>query len=611
MNKSKNVIDLKTIKLHTKRSQEPIAVFALLAITAWIAHFCFSSSFGFYEDDYFRINRVMEMNFSELWVALKSEVLTNGRPLHYTSIIAFSFLGNKLGGLTGIYFIAYTLFTVNCFLFYLFLKRLFDRQSFTIIGALSFCLFPVNTTQTWLAAAFGVQISMTFLLLAFHSYLGRKKLLSYLCISCCLLSYETFFFIFLTAPLLNKQWNSRQLRELFKHILILLGMIVLVVLLRKLLIKTVGVMDIGIAPAFRVSLRLMVYGSLVSMGMFILRAFDTLLMWDFRSYTVQHIPWEFAKDVYVKYLPISLMSLFLVLSNLKIYCAADDISVKTIIESKYLNIELELPAFCRHLLKLMTTGILMVILSYPLSLTMSPFTLTGRDTRIHLPASIGISIISACVFSILIYLMDVYKKRLITSFGLSIFFTLLIGFGLIVQHDYRISWQYQQAFWTDVMRLAPDLEDGTKILVEDPRFKSPQQITANAWYVSLILDQIYKFPKDWKNPPNLHLVPLKWYEYALSQSNLFDLNSRDLQRQVNRVGFPNFVSDENYQFPSSNVIVLASQNGKLVRQTTPLIVGDRTLPLKQLPTNFTPLEKSNLYNYLRVDEINKIEYLEE
>lgn len=605
------MIDLKAINLSNKQNQQYLAVFALLAITAWVSHFWFSSSFGLHEDDYFRINRVMEMNFTELLEALKSEILTNGRPLHYTSILLFSFLGNKLAGLTGIYWIAYLIFTINCFLFYLFLKQLFDRPSFTIIGVLSFCLFPVNTTQTWLAAAFGIQISMTFLLLALHSYILRKKWLSYLCAFCCLLSYETFFLIFLTAPLLNKKWNSRQVRELLKHGLIAFGMIVLVVLLRKLLVNTIGVMGIGVMSAFRVSLRLMLYGSLISVGMFFLRAFDTLLMWDFRSYTVQYIPWDFAKDIFIKFLPISFVVLFLIILKLKIYFTEDDINLNTSVHSKYFNIEIEIPAFYKHLSKLFVTAMAMIVLSYPLSLTMSPLTLSGRDTRVHLPASIGISIIYACISCVLLYVADTYKKRLLTSFSLSIFFTLLIGFGLIVQHDYRTSWQYQQAFWTDVVRLVPDLADGDKILVEDPSFKAPQQITANDWYVSAMLDQVYKFPKEWKHPPNLHVVPLNWDEYALSDHNLFDLGSDRLMKQVIRSKLTGFVPDDNYKFESSHVILLKSQDSKLVRQTSPLVIQDHVFPIKQLsPSNLDRIDKGNLYNnYLRVDENNKVEYL--
>lgn len=124
-----------------------IKVFLLLAITTWIAHFWHSASFGLYEDDYGRVSQVMGITWLELWDLILNKSFGQGRPLHDGLIYLFSFLGLKLGGLHVVYWIGYAIVTINSFLFYLLLKRMFAKQGFAIIGALAFCLFPAGHSE--------------------------------------------------------------------------------------------------------------------------------------------------------------------------------------------------------------------------------------------------------------------------------------------------------------------------------------------------------------------------------------------------------------------------------------------------------------------------------
>jgi hypothetical protein len=105
-------------------------------------------------------------------------------------------------------------------------------------------------------------------------------------------------------------------------------------------------------------------------------------------------------------------------------------------------------------------------------------------------------------------------------------------------------------------------------------------------------------------------LPFNWSEYILSDDDLFDLDNERLSKFVDNLKFSNFVSDDKYKFKSSNVILLKSQDGKLIRQILPLTIKESIFPLKQLPTaRLAELNRGHLYDYLIVDDSKKVEYL--
>src|SRR5262249_2895025 len=132
-------------------SLSAISVFILLAITIWVAHFWHSAEFGLYADDYLTVSQGLASG-ARVWSFLKKTVLTfeYGRPVGYIFLGLFSFLGAKLEGLRGIYWLAYIVVTVNSCLFYTFLKRLSPYPGFALVGALTFSLFPADTTRAFL-----------------------------------------------------------------------------------------------------------------------------------------------------------------------------------------------------------------------------------------------------------------------------------------------------------------------------------------------------------------------------------------------------------------------------------------------------------------------------
>ena len=554
-------------------------IFIVLAITIWIAHFWHCASFGLYEDDSARIPEAMGITGAELWDYLLNLFLhfgeTEGRPLHPGFIYLFSFLGGKLGGLNGIYWIGYIIVTVNSLLFYALLKRLYNQLNFAVIGALAFILFSADTTRILLTHSLGHQPSLMFLFFALHSYLSGRKKLSYLVILGSLLCYETVFPVFLAAPLLKKKWNSQLIRELFRHALVLGLMIVGVVIFRKLTGES-RVNNLDIFSTITISIRHMFIGPIVSMGLFFYRPLEPLRALN--------------RELMV-FLPISFAGLLWVLSSLKSNSSSNVLSLTSPVEGRLFpqgTYDLFKP-----LVKLALTGLIMLILAYPFTLTVPVTVLGGQETRVHLAAVVGASILLACICSAILLMGRIYGKKRLATLGIAAFFSLLIGFGLIVQRDFKISWQYQKAFWTDVIRLCPDLTDGTVIFVEETSLKTRKYISANTWSLPIILSYIYQFPEQWKFSPRVYRLPLHWQKKIVSDENLFYLDA-----------FENIwvaQSEHNRKFESSSVILLEAKNGQLTRRIKPLIIGDQEFRLKKKSASeILPFKKGILYDYLIV-----------
>ncbi len=551
-----------------------VKIFIVLATTIWIAHFWHSASFGLYEDDFTRIPRAMGITRAELWDYLLNLFLhfgkTEGRPLHPGSIYLFSFLGAKLGGLDVVYWIGYVIVTVNAFLFYTLLKRLFAQQVFAVTGALAFCLFPVYLTRVWLTHSLGHQPSLMFLLLAFHCYLSGRKKLSYLVILGSLLCYETVFPIFLAAPLLRQKWDSRRMGELFVHAVVLAAMVAFIAIARKLTGEG-RIANLDLLSTITLAVQHMLEGPLVSIRTLWNRPFET---------------WQNLNGEMVVLMSVGFVGIVWALSGLKPNTSYDNY----LFESN----------FFKQLAKLALLGLMMLALAYPLTLTVPVSITLGGESRIHLGAAVGGSILCGCICSAILFVAIAYRMKRLATAVLAAFFSLLIGFGISVQQGYAVMWQYQQAFWTDVVSLCPDLSEGTVILVDNlGNLKSPEYISQENWTGTIILNQIYQFPKDWSIRPILHKLRSHWQKRIVSDDNLFQLN------QLKGLVVEDIERDR--QLESSRIILLEARDGKLTRRTEPLRIGSQEFRFKEKSVSgLPPFKKGILYDYLIISSKEEV-----
>ncbi len=547
----------------------PVVVL-LLAATVWASRYWHCAEFGLYEDDFARVLDAMESTGSGLlhgiWTMI-SHFEGQGRPLHPSFIYLFSFLGNKLAGLDGIYWVAYLIVALNAVLVYTLLKRVFRRQLFAFTGALAYCVFPADTTQAYLTLAFGGQPSITFFLLASHAYLSRRRILSYPLILGSLVCYETVFPVFLAVPLLEKKWDRRLARRMIRHGAVMAVMIGAAALARKMTGEGF-VAALHWHTVLTRPFRQMLVGPVTSLWMFFYRPAQM-----FRENLDQY--WEvlclallaFAAVLYLLRLPVRLRE-----------SAPPNRPGKP----KALR---RAAATNRRLARLAIAGLAMLALAYPLTFTVPAGIIDGRDTRVHMAAALGASLLWACLSTAVICYTRFSRAKHPARWVLAALLAGLLGFGWTVQRDYRVSWRYQQSFFSDLLRLCPDLQDGTVILVEESGLRNTRQISSWGWCLPYLLRYAFRFPGDWETPPLVYALQGNWTGVVKITGNLLEA--------VNLKGW--FLE----KIPNPKFILLEADHGRLVRHPNPLVIDGKPYPLQEpaVPT-LSRFEHRVLYDYI-------------
>lgn len=562
-----------------------IAVFLLLSAIVWVANFWHSASFGLYEDDWVRIPTIIGLSWEQIFHKVVFDTGFQGRPFHDGLIFLFSFVGIKLGGLPYAYAIGFAIVTINAYLFYLLLQKLYSDPVFTWTGTLTFCLFPADTTRDYLTHSLGIQPSLAFLLIAFHCYLSRFRNLSYLIVFLCLVSYEPLVTVFFVAPLFNKKWDAKLPKELINHSLILIAVIVGAGILRKL----VGENQISnFTPQSVILLALNpIAGSITSLAMLVYRPIETLF--------------KLNGELLLFCVPAAIVFSYLLFS-LKLKPLAQVFSLRAFDRTKRFA---KIPNIFKPYAKPLVTGASALVLAYPLAMTTFGFAMSGRTARVHVAAIVGTSILAACLGSSILTIAHKHGRKRLAIFGLAGYFALLVGFGLRVQQDYQLMWQHQRGFWTDVVRLCPDVTEGTVIFVEPTGLRDtrqpipfresrgvsdPKQIKGIEWELPHVIAHIYQFPAQWEWQPRAYRLQSNWQSKIAATGN-----SLHVSAAIDWIT----ESETKREVASTNVIFLETSNGQLTRRTKPLVIGNRQFELKQQTrSGLPPFERKYLYNYL-------------
>ena len=541
-----------------KRGQ--FIVLLAMALTLWVGRYAQSAQFGLYEDDYTRTPKALVMSGQELVQQAASSFRTlsdHGKPLHSPIIYSLSFLGGKLNGLQGIYWLGYAICLLNAWLFYCLMLRL-GSAPFALIGGLTYCLFSADTTQAFLTHALGLQPSMTFLLLAFHSYLGGRRWLAYLLGGLILLNYETPFPLLAAAPLLKEfqpdRESSRKWKEWVGHLLILGGMALAVALLRRLAGES-RISQLDVETILRVPLTQMGLGVFTSLKLFL--------------YTNPKMAFINLDLETVKLSTAVMAGVFFLI----LWWGSKEKSKTNSQEGELKSEDLTFKKEVQRIL----IGIVLLALAYPLSFTVSASASDGRDSRVHLAAVVGVSWLVAGGASLLFRLIRAYGQkyggflRAAVTVGLAGFFALQVGFGALIQRDYVNSWQYQRLFWRQLLPLISDADDGDIILVEPSVMRSTGQIGVITWNTPFVLEKIYHFPEDWDSAPKVYRLEPGWENAILSDEGLFQINQHT-----------SFIPDSLYvDVASTDVIFIENQAAGLVRHTQPLMINGVEYPVKQ------------------------------
>jgi len=535
--------------------------YPILVAALFVARYGHSASMGFYEDDYTLVTRAMASTWPEVREFVSQLLLSfggQGRPLQHSLVYLLSWMAGRLGGLPQAYWIGWGILTLNASLAYGLLRRLFDPAA-AFAGALAFALFGGDTTQAFLYHSFGLQQSLTYLLIALHLYLSDRRVLSYVFVLGSLLSYETAFPVFLAAPLLAQRRGKPLLRRIAGHAAILAAMFTAVLLLR-LATGEQRVAGLGFPAIVTVPLLHMLQGTFVSLGTYLYRPLQVFQAFD---------P-EMAAVLAVAF--VGLAAGFWLVRPVASIPASELVAA---LRARSLQ---GLSDSTRRLLRLIGAGLLMVVLAYPLTFTIRAYAISGRDTRVHFAAVVGAAILWACLAELAYGLALTPMKRRLVSGILAAYFAVMVGFGFVVQRSYVQAWELQRGFWTEVVGLCPDLTSGTVILVDPSGLEDPRFIYANHWNLPRVLEQVLAFPSDWESPPRVFRLAPGWEAALVTEGGRFLLDASTVVAPPSLYG----------TVDSRQVIFLETTGGTLRRVGGEMIVDDAAFSIRELPQGPQP-----------------------
>jgi hypothetical protein len=545
-----------------------------LGSVVFIAHYAYFASMGLYEDDYFFAMSTSDYSLTQIIAAIRDQFATwvQGRPLGFSLGFLLSWIGIHCGGLGSMYLIGFSIVAANTILLYSIVRRAF-AQSSAFFSGLIFALFPGDTTKELLTHSLALQPSLTCLLIACFFYQRNRKLLAYGWINLTLIIYESGFMPFFVVPLLLEKRSSWQ--DWLKHFGILLGMMAAAVIIRKSfnesrIVDTLGKPQEVLYQIFAS----LVIGPATSLYLCVLRPVTAI------------------QSLHLRTPDFLMLTALLLLAALFAWC--------------FWNQPEEKKAYGRQIL----LGTLMLVASYGLAFTHFPPTaMEGRLTSVHLAASVAMAILGGGLFSLILKRNAVL--RLSSSLILGVYFALLLRFGLFVQGNYVQVWHQQQAFWSQLVALSPDLDAKTVVLVDNIDHTGLSQgtyIFGYTWSMPLVLERLFYFLSSHSStmhrsfnytqedtPPSAYTVNESW-------QNLVQEKNQKLYYIDSNMFKPFNAPDNGLLLPQGNVIYLQARFDHLTRLKGTLALAGHTLRLKPLGASTITAHK-RLYDYLIVPDV--------
>lgn len=450
------------------------------AALAYCAHFWYSGQFGVYEDDLDVFPGAAVWSWADVWhwIVARTLTLEHGRPVSFATWVLLPRLGFLVGNLHAVYVVCSLVVAANAVLFYLLLRRCYG-QSIALFGALTFVLFPADTTRAFLVHTNILQPAVLFFLIGAHCYLSGRYVLTYVMGFAILLSYESPFLPFLFLPLLRPTRVDRAtVRRLVVHGGLCAALMATAVAVRLAVgeSRMVEASSAAHSVAYRV-LTNFYLGPSTALKLFVTRAAGTVV--------------QFGN------------------ARVRTPAAVAFVTIVSVVLLAFRHPQTGRRGF-RPLIHPLLVGLAMFLTAYAFAISPEHYPPTaqfGRMTSVHLAATIGASLLFATLCQFAIQLAGRVHLRVPAALLISGYFAVLVGFAFVVQHGFVVAHDAQRNYWTKVVRLCPDLEDGTTVLLEG-RFPNASWYALNtSWTDSLVLANLYQFPPTWKHPPALFRLP--------------------------------------------------------------------------------------------------------
>lgn len=546
------------------RALAPAAWPVLLVLaTAWVARYLHVRAFGLYEDDLTIIPRALAMSGPQVLAHVGDYIVNlygHGRPLSDSLIYLGSWLGWRLGGLVSIYVLGFMVFGLNCILVYLLARRLAGQQV-ALLSGLAFAVFPADTTQAFLTHSLGLQPALTLALLALHACLSGRDWLSWILAALVLFTYETPFGLIAVGPLLAPgPWDRTRARRVILH-----GVVLAVILVSALGLR-VAISDDRVAripfPSIvLIPLERMAIGPLVGLGLFGLRTFSASGITTLGGWIATGGALAVLSGVLLFVSPAHGLSPD-DLGSLRQGSPRGGGSRRSWRERWGARTER-----LRQYVRTSGAALLMVILAYPLTYTVRAYAIDGRDTRVHFAAAAGGALLAGLAAGAVWDGLRHRGRRRLGAILIAVWLALLVGFGQVIQQDYRQGWASQQRFWSFLVTQIPDVRAGTVVLVEPRPLGDVTQIGANTWNLPRVLEQLYEFPEEWSTPPRVIRLQPDWRSHILSGEGPLSLSWLSVLSPESLWG----------EVEGKDVILFLDEGGVLVRQSGPMdIAGQMT-----------------------------------
>lgn len=544
-----------------------ILPYFFLVIAVWFSHFLLIDFFGFYEDDWHFLGTAVTNSTSENLVRIQNAYTEffQGRPLYLTFVTLIPAIVSKIGGIKILYLVGFLILSTNVCLFYKLTSKIFDRPIVPLLSSLFLCLYPSDTTFIFLLHLFELQISLLFFLLAFIFFLDSRKIFSYIFIIGSLLTYETLFPVFLAAPLFLKK-NAK--REFIYHFFCILIISIVYLIIRRSLGES---RVIGLDPfaTFGLIIQQLFVGPLISAKMFFARWLEVLQPF---------------KQSNIILLSICFPIFFVLIL---FFVRRTFVGATTALRQEKI----------KEIKKIFLIAMLMTILGYCTAFMLDINLVDGRASRVHFAASLGMSIMFACVWAGLLYKnFDSLPIRFIMTVLVSLQITFLFVFSFNVQQYYALSWKYQQEFWQDVLRLSPDINNNTVVLVQSPSLPWGRQINPFDWSVPSVLESIYYFPQSWDFPPRVYILNSN-HQNIEGWKNMIDPSGKFvISNQNNGVKY-HYAWEADRVVDAENIILLVEDNNRLVRQPSIKLANGIMFELKKnnMSNSLPPLSVSPIF----------------
>jgi len=359
------------------------------------------------------------------------------------------------------------------------------------MGAILFGLYPADTTQLFLTHAFGEQPALSFLLLGLIFYIKNKRWLSWVFAILTILTFETPFFVFFVAPLLNKNWNKKLLKSFYTNATVLILILLLVFVFRiytgdgRVISLISGSNYTDIAQNTISNLFLGPYTSLSA-------------FWGF----ISRINFSSKRVLVSMVLAIPILLVVFRKKGLGFCCVeAGQNGCIPNVEFKIQN--------NKYPWILLIIGLVFLMISYLGSFTYYPaIALLGRATRVHIAGTLGGSfLVSILVYIVLGIFKDLKFRKYIAQVVFLSYLVLLVGYRVSIQEEYIRANEIQKWFWSNLVQLIPDAGKDTLIIVPNGKIPQTGAIFANSWADLYYLENIFQY-KNVYPPPRVFSMEL-------------------------------------------------------------------------------------------------------